>query len=180
MLPTAFQALTDPCLPDFWTDTYTAAPGAITMASAIIIFCVEFGSTRYLSNVDSQIVDVESPADPSDSENNTSNKVELHANKQDDSVHFGHHHIAPPPVEGAIDAHTAATQKLGLAILEAGIIFHSVFIGLTLAVSTGSNFSSLFITIIFHRMSTSLSVIDVRNIRRSCLGKSYRNSSVQT
>ena len=54
-------------------------------------------------------------------------------------------------VEGELNSHMQATQKLGVAILEAGIIFHSVFIGLTLAVSTGSNFISLFITIIFHR-----------------------------
>src|SRR5271169_1227633 len=154
MLPSAFQSLSDPCLPDFWINTYTAAPGAIAMSSAIIIFLVEFGSTRYLANVDRQIAGDATPTPPTPpdlSALETGAKIEPQPPKKRDSAHFGHHHINPPPVEGEIDAHTAATQKLGVAILEAGIIFHSVFIGLTLAVSTGSDFISLFITIIFHR-----------------------------
>jgi solute carrier family 39 (zinc transporter), member 1/2/3 len=152
MLPSAFESLSDPCLPDFWISTYTAAPGAIAMSAAVIIFLVEFGSTRYLAYVDSHVVrdPVVTSFDPSVSE---SSKLENGENKQTGSEHFGHHHIIPPPVEGQIDPHTAATQKLGVGILEAGIIFHSVFIGLTLAVSTGSDFISLFITIIFHRIS---------------------------
>ena len=154
MLPSAFDSLTDPCLPDFWTNTYPAAPGAITMTSAVIIFLVEFGSTRYLANVDRQIIQDATPSPPDSSgqlENGAKIETHIHGHGHGDSAHLGHHHISPPPVEGEIDAHTAATQKLGVAILEAGIIFHSVFIGLTLAVSTGSNFISLFITIIFHR-----------------------------
>jgi solute carrier family 39 (zinc transporter), member 1/2/3 len=154
MLPSAFESLTDPCLPDFWTNTYTAAPGAITMTSAIIIFLIEYGSTRYLANVDRQIAQVATPSPPDSSgqlESDPKIETHVHVHGHRDSTHFGHHHINPRPVEGETDAHTAATQKLGVAILEAGIIFHSVFIGLTLAVSTGSNFISLFITIIFHR-----------------------------
>ena len=151
MLPSAFDSLSDPCLPDFWISTYTAAPGAIAMSAAVIIFLVEFGSTRYLAYVDSHVVrDTAATAlDPSDSESGS--KLESGEHIQTNNAHFGHHHVIPPPIEGEIDAHTAATQKLGVGILEAGIIFHSVFIGLTLAVSTGSDFVSLFITIIFHR-----------------------------
>lgn len=156
MLPSAFESLSDPCLPDFWINTYTAAPGAITMSAAIVIFLIEFGSTRYLANVDRRIVqDVTVTPPDSDLETGPKNgtKVESRLPKTSDSPPFEHHYSTPPPVEEEIDAHTAATQKLGVAILEAGIIFHSVFIGLTLAVSTGSNFVSLFITIIFHRIS---------------------------
>jgi len=157
MLPSAFESLSDPCLPDFWIDTYTAAPGAIAMVAVLAIFLVEFGSTRYLAAVDSRIAQNASSTsfDPSDS--SSGGKIEQQPNDHDHAAaagnHFGHHHIVPPPVEGQLDRQTAATQKLGVAILEAGIIFHSVFIGLTLAVSTGSDFVSLFITIIFHRMS---------------------------
>jgi solute carrier family 39 (zinc transporter), member 1/2/3 len=156
MLPSAFECLSDPCLPDFWIDTYTAAPGAIAMASAITIFLVEFGSTRYLASVDRRLAQdaAVTAFDPAGS--NGSDKFENGGNKLEagngiNSEHFGHHHATPPPLEGQLDKHTQATQKLGVAILEAGIIFHSVFIGLTLAISTGSDFTSLFITIIFHR-----------------------------
>src|SRR5438046_679825 len=128
MLPSAFESLTDPCLPDFWTNTYTAAAGAITMTSAIVIFLVEFGSTRYLANVDRQVAQEATPSPPDSSgqlENGAKIETHIHNHRHRDSAHFGHHHINPPPVEGEIDAHTAATQKLGVAILEAGIIFHS-------------------------------------------------------
>src|SRR5579859_1720317 len=166
MLPSAFTSLSNPCLPDFWISTYTAAPGAIAMSAAVIIFLVEFGSTRYLAYVDSHVF--QDPAvtsfDPTGSER--SSKVEGGGHPQTSSEHFGHHHMIPPPVEGEVDPHTAATQKLGVGILEAGIIFHSVFIGLTLAVSTGSDFISLFITIIFHRIFPHLCIMsNLRNFR---------------
>ena len=43
---------------------------------------------------------------------------------------------------------------LQVALLEAGILFHSVFIGMALSVATGSNFMVLFVAILFHRKST--------------------------
>jgi zinc transporter 1/2/3 len=158
MLPSAFQSLSDPCLPDFWIDTYTAAPGAIAMTAGIIIFLVEYGSTRYLAQVDRKIAAKKAASDASPPAPSIATDVEAGKREEprritENAAHFGHHHIDPAPIEGETDASTAATQKLGVAILEAGIIFHSVFIGLTLAVSTGSDFISLFITIIFHRIS---------------------------
>jgi solute carrier family 39 (zinc transporter), member 1/2/3 len=160
MMPSAFESLSDPCLPDFWIDTYTAAPGAIAMTAAVMIFLVEFGSTRYLARIDRRVAqDSEVTSfDPASSDSiakleNGHGAHKHEYNGVNDGDHFGHHHVIPPPPEGHLDRHTEATQKLGVAILEAGIIFHSVFIGLTLAISTGSDFISLFITIIFHRMS---------------------------
>lgn len=152
MLPSAFDALSNPCLPDFWINTYTAAPGAITMVAVFAIFLVEYGSTRYLTAVDNRIAhNVAATAfDPVGVEEPL--KSEINGNGNVDASHHGHHHFIPAPLEGDVDVRTAATQKLGVAILEAGIIFHSVFIGLTLAVSSGSDFISLFITIIFHRI----------------------------
>ncbi|KIW37056.1 uncharacterized protein PV06_10685 [Exophiala oligosperma] len=47
------------------------------------------------------------------------------------------------------------TQMTAIFILEFGIIFHSVFIGLTLAVA-GDEFDTLFIVIIFHQMFEGL------------------------
>lgn len=43
---------------------------------------------------------------------------------------------------------------LQVMLLEAGILFHSVFIGMALSVATGSNFIVLLIAITFHRTST--------------------------
>jgi zinc transporter 1/2/3 len=47
------------------------------------------------------------------------------------------------------DDHFAA-QMTALFILEFGVVFHSIFIGLTLAV-TGSNFKILYIVLVFHQ-----------------------------
>ncbi|KAH6688261.1 zinc-regulated transporter 2 [Plectosphaerella plurivora] len=41
LLPTAFASLTDPCLPDLFTDRYPAMPGVIMMAAMFMLFCVE-------------------------------------------------------------------------------------------------------------------------------------------
>lgn len=48
-----------------------------------------------------------------------------------------------------------ASQILAVMFLEFGIIFHSVFIGLSLAVS-GSEFKTLFVVLIFHQMFEGL------------------------
>ncbi|CCD26993.1 uncharacterized protein NDAI_0J01010 [Naumovozyma dairenensis CBS 421] len=48
-----------------------------------------------------------------------------------------------------------ANQLLAVTILEFGIVFHSVFIGLSLAVS-GEEFTTLFIVLIFHQMFEGL------------------------
>ncbi|CAG8619477.1 11039_t:CDS:2, partial [Scutellospora calospora] len=47
-------------------------------------------------------------------------------------------------------------QIVGIAILELGICFHSVIIGLALSVSTGADFISLFIALVFHQMFEGL------------------------
>ncbi|CAG8953651.1 hypothetical protein HYFRA_00010110 [Hymenoscyphus fraxineus] len=41
LIPTAFQSLTDPCLPDLLTDDYPAMPGVIMMASLFVLFFIE-------------------------------------------------------------------------------------------------------------------------------------------
>jgi solute carrier family 39 (zinc transporter), member 1/2/3 len=48
-------------------------------------------------------------------------------------------------------------QRLQVIMLEMGILFHSVFIGMALSVSTGSPFIILLIAIIFHRTSCTRS-----------------------
>ncbi|KAJ4319631.1 hypothetical protein N0V84_006267 [Fusarium piperis] len=41
LLPTAFGSLTNPCLPELFTDVYPAMPGVIMMASMFLLFMVE-------------------------------------------------------------------------------------------------------------------------------------------
>jgi zinc transporter 1/2/3 len=51
--------------------------------------------------------------------------------------------------DAEIGHHEAAKQLIGVAVLEFGVVLHSIIIGLTLAVN--DNFIILFIVIIFHR-----------------------------
>ncbi|KDN41322.1 Zinc/iron permease [Tilletiaria anomala UBC 951] len=57
-------------------------------------------------------------------------------------------------VGAAVSPSAAASQILGVMILEFGVIFHSVIIGITLG--TTSEFTTLFIVIIFHQMFEGL------------------------
>jgi solute carrier family 39 (zinc transporter), member 1/2/3 len=71
------------------------------------------------------------------------------------SVHRGHHHYDPPPLSGSdcpgMSDATRKSQLLAVAIMEGGLCFHSIFVGLTLAVATGGEFISLLSAIMFHR-----------------------------
>jgi hypothetical protein len=67
--------------------------------------------------------------------------------------HSGHHHYNPPPLNGSTCPDvTRQSQILAVAIMEGGLCFHSIFVGLTLAVATGGGFISLFTAIMFHRI----------------------------
>lgn len=61
-------------------------------------------------------------------------------NQQGDE-HIGHGHISPE---------SYSAQLTAIFILEFGVIFHSVFVGLTLAVS-GSEFDTLYVVLVFHQ-----------------------------
>ncbi|KAI0597570.1 Zinc/iron permease [Biscogniauxia sp. FL1348] len=63
----------------------------------------------------------------------------------------GEDHLSHQRVHTDDGSHTAfAAQMTGLFILEFGVIFHSIFIGLTLAVA-GDEFTVLYIVLVFHQ-----------------------------
>jgi zinc transporter 1/2/3 len=75
--------------------------------------------------------------------------------------HLGHarEHTASSDVESAVEANAGrrtyhpesyAAQMTALFILEFGVIFHSIFIGLTLAVA-GEEFKTLYVVLVFHQ-----------------------------
>lgn len=103
------------------------------------------------------------------------------------SLHCGHHHYDPPPVNGSAycaggpDEMTMKSQLVAVAIMEGGLCFHSIFVGLTLAVATGGGFVSLLIAIMFHRTIPRFfcqACPDCRNIRRNGIRCSNRNIDI--
>lgn len=49
-------------------------------------------------------------------------------------------------------------ELLSILIVEAGTCFHSIFLGLSLALSTGDGFTALFIAIVFHQVFEGLAI----------------------
>ena len=66
---------------------------------------------------------------------------------------------------------STSAQSLGIIILEAGICFHSIIIGMDLSVATGDEFTSLWIALVFHQVSvirTRLSKINYQSTYILC------------
>lgn len=53
-------------------------------------------------------------------------------------------------------ADSYSAQLTGVFVLEFGIIFHSIFVGLTLAVTGSSEFNTLYIVLVFHQIFEGL------------------------
>ena len=68
----------------------------------------------------------------------------------EDHLGHAHEHTEIEDVTDPFSFEDYKAQMTAIFILEFGIVFHSVFIGLTLAVA-GSEFNTLFIVIIFHQ-----------------------------
>jgi ZIP zinc/iron transport family len=226
LLPTAFESLTDPCLPYFWNRGYSAMPGFIAMVAVFLVVGIEmFFASRGAGHVHStdyeafQLKDTHSQSRPGHKRSNSyaryrsaslgSNNVvppiqlddmaELSDNLQsvssqkrtrlsvddnnsDDNsdLELDLDELGPPDASGSEDEsrllsgpsthkrprhpHLDGTEQseemteaqhkkqlLQCLLLEAGILFHSVFIGMAVSVATGASFVVLLIAISFHQ-----------------------------
>ena len=66
-------------------------------------------------------------------------------------------HTHTPDLTRTFDPESYAAQLTAIAILEFGVIFHSVFVGLTLAVS-GTEFPTLYVVLVFHQTFEGLAL----------------------
>lgn len=81
---------------------------------------------------------------------NNVSKDQEHIPGNDHLSHSREHRDLESDQSPLISAEDYAAQVTAVFILEFGIIFHSVFIGLTLAVA-GSNFVTLYVVLVFHQ-----------------------------
>ncbi|KAH9873428.1 hypothetical protein IAQ61_004051 [Plenodomus lingam] len=237
LLPTAFQSLTDPCLPHFWNKRYAAMPGLVAMTSVFVVVGIEMffasrgaghvhstdyetlglddqhapapsahrrshsysrynngplrangnipgivlhdvGSSDNLMAGRSPSLSLPSPGMPSmPSSRKTRKSFDENEDADDDSdLEISPEELGPGDVQDAEDesqllaypdrhTHTqensqedaakteAQNNKLLLQclLLEAGILFHSIFIGMALSVATGTSFGVLLVAISFHQ-----------------------------
>lgn len=173
LLPTAFISLGNPCLPPFWTNDYPAMPGAIALFAIFIIAGIEmtFSPEKRCCAAPVEASGVTTPS--------SKHRVRV-TNDEDCCVgvtgEIGETGVSPPvearPIQASEENHdhdhsdleTGPDEKIPLTteqehrkaflqcvLLEMGILFHSVFIGMNLSVSSGREFVILFIAIVFHR-----------------------------
>lgn len=120
---------------------YESTASAITMAGIFLAFLIEYVGTRVVKNS----IDKRSAQNSSDHED----QKDINSSEENTvPVHNHNHHF-----------HGSALQdKLSVMLLEAGIVFHSILIGITLVVAGDSFFITLFIVILFHQMFEGLAL----------------------
>ncbi|KAI5817995.1 ZIP zinc transporter-domain-containing protein [Pyronema omphalodes] len=114
---------------------YEATTTAIAMAGLIAAALVEYIGHRYIDHR-TELAAARSTSDASSGEFGAGSNKE--ASENDHHQHQLHHN-------------TAADDKLSVFVMEMGIIFHSILIGITLVVAGDQVFKSLLVVIIFHQ-----------------------------
>ncbi|KAK9478061.1 Zinc/iron permease [Lipomyces japonicus] len=196
LLPDAFESFANPCIGDVG---YDAWPGAIALVGVLLTFVIENIGHRIVAerikrahNKFSEAEEAQPLIEP------TNSHETITPHKHTVPAHHHQHGHADEPEHSFLDhgqyhlhthGHTfyeldddltstderkqiaESIDRLSLYVLEAGIIFHSVLIGITLAVATPSAFASLLVVIILHQffegMALGTRIIAVRSISRS-------------
>lgn len=150
LVPTAFTNLLDPCLPEFWTTKFPAMPGVIIMLGALVISGIEmiFATRKLHHTHQSELTNPANPEDP-DAE-----AGEEHRDSATEIPDQSGHDQDVEKNGGPND------QRLFLqcTLLEAGILFHSIFIGMAIAFSKGPPFIVLLVAISFHQIFEGLAL----------------------
>jgi len=174
LLNKAYSALADPCL-NVKIDSHW--PGVIVMISCLGIFLVEYCATSYVEHLASRpsVIDKflttpgaeyrDDPLDgePTAEEDDATRGGEPHITNSEDTEHDTHYwdgylHEHHAHGRKSFTHQESATQVLGVVVLQLGIMLHSIIIGLTLVVTSGPDFMSLLLAIIFHQLFEGLTL----------------------
>ncbi|KFY98165.1 hypothetical protein V498_01631 [Pseudogymnoascus sp. VKM F-4517 (FW-2822)] len=167
LLAPANEALTDPCLTGPITE-YTWVEG-IALMTIMVMFFVELLTMRYANSreagshqLGSSLVQAAAGGRVNDSDcANEARKLSTTDGEPNNQApgadHFGHKRNHPDNWDVERDwqkqslvPESYAAQLTAISILEFGVIFHSVLIGLTLSVA-GEEFKTLYIVLVFHQ-----------------------------
>ncbi|KAK4131590.1 Zip-domain-containing protein [Trichocladium antarcticum] len=186
LLPTAFISLGTPCLSNFWTTDYPAMPGAIALIGVFFVAIIEmvFSPARCFiprPEKGGKSSDSDGPGHAAQAAggghcNHAAVVAAItrpSANRRGSLIER-----APPRDTIRLDEANASKESLeiesqgaGLTpeqlhkktilqcmLLEVGILFHSVFIGMALSVAVGGNFVVLLIAVAFHQTFEGLAL----------------------
>ncbi|KAI1634390.1 ZIP zinc transporter-domain-containing protein [Biscogniauxia mediterranea] len=182
LLPTAFTLLGDPCLSSFWTDDYPAMPGAIALAGIFFVTVIEM-LLHPARSTPSRVDTADSPERPISEKRPLKGRQGSIGRSLSGIVSDGRPKDETTQCEASNDNGTAPTKQsaevreqgntpailtpeqkhkkeiMHCLLLEMGILFHSVFIGMALSVSIGgSEFIGLLIAITFHQTFEGLAL----------------------
>jgi zinc transporter 1/2/3 len=155
LLAPANEALTNPCLEDFPIASYPFVE-AIALMTIFVMFFFEILAMRFnvFGHVDEQGIAEHdhdhNHAHGASDDSNHSGDVEFKAVGVDTRRPSAHQMRGEDHLSHMNKHSDDSSQYLTVAILEFGVIFHSVFVGLTLAVA-GEEFTTLYVVIVFHQ-----------------------------
>lgn len=185
LLQPADEELTQPCLIPAFSENYHMAY-AFTLISMMLVFVCEFfayriGSTMLSKRLGSVV------------HHHASGHNAAHENdareRETETLRHAEMEDALAPVDAkdkqvdlevgshlSEDAHSGASELIGVFVLEFGVIFHSVIIGLTLATTDwdpddGDKFVVLFPVIVFHQLFEGIGLGSRLSLLPAALGK---------
>ncbi|KAJ0362201.1 hypothetical protein COL922a_014498, partial [Colletotrichum nupharicola] len=135
---------------------YEATTSAIVMAGIFLSFLTEYIGHRYIiaRAARSGTTAVHHPTESPVTTETGSGVSKTAADAPQPQQHatlaaFGHHHGGDP---------TNPNTKVSVLVMEAGVIFHSILIGLTLVVAGDSFYKTLLVVIVFHQFFEGLAL----------------------
>ena len=161
IIATAFIHLLDPAYSEIGGDSCVGMTGhwadyswcpAIVLTSLMVIFLMDFGAERYVEKKYGLCRDDPEPIMASGVEVQRMNSRHSHPNSQDKQMKQLEEQIDDTQIERSFRQQIAA-----FLILEFGVIFHSVIIGLNLGV-TGDEFATLYPVLVFHQSFEGLGI----------------------
>ncbi|KAL4817427.1 ZIP zinc transporter-domain-containing protein [Aspergillus spinulosporus] len=129
---------------------YEATTSAVVMAGIFLSFLTEYLGHRFILARSARSADQSQPAENgSDVSSKSAAEQEPHPHHHATLAGLGHHHGGDP---------TNPNTKLSVLVMEAGVIFHSILIGVTLVVAGDSFYKTLLVVIVFHQFFEGLAL----------------------
>ncbi|KAK9488395.1 Zinc/iron permease [Lipomyces starkeyi] len=202
LLPDAFETFGNSCIGEL---SFDAWPGAIAMIGVLATFSIENIGHRIVSErikhvkarlakdaaaepllptITEDTVEMPPPKPLANGHSHGHGHIQNFFAHSETHVH-SHGHTLFELDRSSDDSVTITKElsesidRLSLYVLEAGIVFHSVLIGVTLSVTRASGWPSLFIVVLFHQifegMALGTRIIDVTSLSQKrkytlCIG----------
>ncbi|KAJ5774154.1 hypothetical protein N7457_009050 [Penicillium paradoxum] len=129
---------------------YEATTSAVVMAGIFIAFLLEYIGHRIVVARNNKKEAMETPTSESQQTSEKGQHEHSHEQPQHPTLAcLGHSHGSDP---------TGPNSKFSVLVMEAGVLFHSILIGLTLVVAGDSFYKTLLVVIVFHQFFEGLAL----------------------